>query len=201
MARAYTLHATSPAVAIATALDATLIVGRRSDLLLQAVVELGERTEDGHVIDAVTPAWFEIARLLRSDPSVLHQIGPRKMEEMIAGVYERDGYEVTLTPQSGDYGRDVIAVKKGRCCVRILGQVKAYRPGHLVLADDIRALLGVLSGDRNATKGVVTTTSDFAPRVSSDPSIAPFVPYRLQLVNGAELRTWFSELSQNQTIR
>jgi len=32
---------------------------------------------------------------------------------MIAGVYKESGFdEVTLTPRSGDFGRDVIAIKK-----------------------------------------------------------------------------------------
>jgi restriction system protein len=52
--------------------------------------------------------------------------------------------EVTLTPRSGDLGRDVIAVKRGLGTVRVIDQVKAYGPSHLVTADDVRALLGVL---------------------------------------------------------
>jgi len=52
--------------------------------------------------------------------------------------------EVTLTPRSGDYGRDVIAIKKGIGTIRVIDQVKAYKPGHLVGANDVRALLGAL---------------------------------------------------------
>jgi hypothetical protein len=35
---------------------------------------------------------------------------------------------VTLTPRSGDHGRDVIAIKKALGFVRIIDQVKAYKP-------------------------------------------------------------------------
>ena len=76
--------------------------------------------------------------------------------------------EVTLTPRSGDLGRDVIAVKRGIATVRVIDQVKAYKPSLLVTAKDVRALMGVLQTD-GASKGFVTTTSDFAPRVRSDP--------------------------------
>ena len=53
-------------------------------------------------------------------------------------------------------------------------------------ADDVRALLGVLQGDR-ASKGCLTTTSDFAPRLRDDILLQPFIPNQLELVNGIEL--------------
>lgn len=107
----------------------------------------------------------------------------------------REGYdEVVLTPRSGDYGRDVIAVKKGFGCVRLLDQMKAHSPEHLVDANDVRAMIGVLTGEQNASKGIVTTTSDFAPRIVEDPFIKPFIPYRLELVNGVALVERLSSL-------
>jgi restriction system protein len=58
----------------------------------------------------------------------------------------------------------------------------------------VRALGFVLTSDQNATKGFVTTTSDFAPRISDDPLIKPHIPYRIELVNGAELIKRLGEL-------
>ena len=124
------------------------------------------------------------------------QIPPRMWEEMIAAAFDQEGYdEVTLTPRSKDRGRDVIAVKRGIGCIRIIDSVKAYKPSHLVKHDDVRALLGVLSGDPKASKGIVTTTSDFAPGIATDPLIAPFVPTRLELMNGEILKRWLTTLS------
>jgi restriction system protein len=157
-------------------------------LLLQATVEREAKTIEGDLILAVAPVWKAIVAMLANDPELAFRIPPDKWEEIIAGAYQQAGFdEVTLTPRSGDYGRDVIAVKKGYWSVRIIDQVKAFGPSHRVLANDVRALLGVLQADRNATKGLVTTTSDFAPKIAIDPSIAPFVPHRLELVNGKEL--------------
>ena len=99
-----------------------------------------------------------------------------------------------LTPRSGDYGRDVIAVKYGVGSIRVIDQVKAYKPDHLVTSDDVRALMGVLQGDR-ASKGFLTTTSDFAPRLKNDPLIVPFIPSRLELINGNQLMARLQELS------
>src|SRR5262245_58258484 len=93
---------------------------------LQAIVLFGGKTGDGQLIDSVAPAWFEILRILRSNPDEIFKIPSRQLEELIAGAYERMGFEVILTPRSGDGGRDVIAEKKGWFSVRILDQVKAY---------------------------------------------------------------------------
>jgi restriction system protein len=163
------------------------LVHSAASLLLQTVFIPGDRTDEGQLIEAVALRWFEIIELLNKDPSMAYQIPPRKWEEIIATAYKRAGFdEVTLTPHSSDYGRDVIAVKRGLGMIRVIDQVKAYKPGHLVTADDVRTLIGVLQGD-GASKGFLTTTSDFAPRIEVDPLITPFMPSRMELINGEKL--------------
>jgi len=138
--------------------------------------------------------------LLAREPALAFQIEARKWEEIIAGAYKTAGFdEVTLTPRSGDLGRDVIAIKRGIGTVRIIDQVKAYKPGHLVTANDVRALLGVLEGDK-ASKGFLTTTSDFAPRLLNDILLRPFMPSRLELVNGKALLARLKELAIKRRI-
>ena len=167
-----------------------------ASLLLQAVIVPGARTDEGQLIEAVGLPWFEIIKSLRNEPSFAFQIKPRQWEEIIAGAYWKAGFdEVTLTPRSGDFGRDIIAVKHGLGTVRIIDQVKAYGPNHLVTADDVRALLGVLHGDK-ASKGFLTTTSDFAPRLRDDPLIKPFMPAKLELINGKMLLARLEELAK-----
>lgn len=166
-------------------------------LLIQAIVEQTSQANDGDVVLTLEPAWEAILAALAKDPELLRSLTPRQWEELVAASYDKAGFdEVILTPRSGDYGRDVIAVRKGWGSVRIIDQVKAYSPGHLVTANDVRALIGVLMTDQNATKGVVTTTSAFAPRIADDPSIAPHMPYRLELVNGQELFGRLKSLGQ-----
>lgn len=104
---------------------------------------------------------------------------------------------MTLTPRSGDFGRDVIAVKRGLGTIRIIDQVKAYGPNHLVTAADVRALLGVLQGDK-ASKGFLTTTSDFAPRLRDDILLKPFMPAHLELINGKMLFARLEELAKKK---
>ena len=77
--------------------------------------------------------------------------------------------------------------------MRIIDQVKAYKPDHLVKADEVRAHMGVLQTD-GASKGFVTTTSDFAPKLRQDPLISPLIPSRLDLINGETLLARLKEL-------
>lgn len=177
----------SPATALIFAASQRPDIRSESSLLLQTVIEFGSKTTEGQLVVAVTVPWLEIIRELKRDPAFAFQMTSRMWEEMIAGAYKRAGWdEVTLTPRSGDGGRDVIAIKNGLGTVRVIDQVKAYKPGHLVTADDVRALMGVLHAD-SASKGFLTTTSDFAPKLSADPLIAPYIPSRLGLVTGEQL--------------
>jgi len=171
---------------------------RLASVFLQTVVIQGEKTHEGRLITEITLPWLEIIQILRRDPAAAYKISPRKWEEIIAGAYKKAGFdEVILTPSSGDYGRDIIAVKRGLGTIRIIDQVKAYKPGHLVTADDVRALMGVLQGG-GASKGFLTTTSDFAPRLREDPLIMPFMPARLELINGRMLLDRLKELAEGE---
>ena len=79
--------------------------------------------------------------------------------------------------------------------LRIFDQVKAYGQGNVVAAEEVRAMIGVITGAQNVSKGVVTTTSTFAPRIEGDPFIRPFIPYRLELKPRDKLLPWLEQLS------
>jgi restriction system protein len=192
-----TVTASARVTATALTIDADVqAVTAASSLMMQAVIVPGDRTKEGQLIEAVTVPWFEIIKLLKADPSLAFQIPPRKWEEIIAGAYKKAGFEeVTLTPRSGDHGRDIIAVKQGLGRIRVIDQVKAYKLGHLVMADDVRALMGVLQTD-TASKGFLTTTSDFAPHLRRDPLISPFMPSRLELIDGKMLLGGLQKLAE-----
>jgi restriction system protein len=170
----------------------------KPSVTLSSLIIQERKTAEGILVQSVSAMWNEIVRCLGSDWSVAHTIPSDKWEELVAGAFKKANYdEVILTPRSGDHGRDVIAIRRGFGCVKIIGSVKAYAPGNLVSYDDVRALLGVMSGDHNVSKGIVTTTSNFPPKISDDPFIKPFLPTRLELINGAALREWLENLSRS----
>ena len=153
-----------------------------------AIVRFELAVPDGQIITFVDPFYSHLVEMIGKNPEIIYEIDARKWEEIIAAAYDKAGFdEVILTPRSGDYGRDVIAIKKGFGSVKFIDQVKAYKLGHIVKADEVRSLLGVLHGEQDASKAIFTTTSTFAPRIEDDKFIKPFLPYRLELVNKEKL--------------
>jgi len=163
-------------------------------ITVKALLTVGDEAAEGQLVEAVTIPWFEIMRLIEKDPGGMYQIDWRMWEEIIAGAYKQSGEfdEVILTPRSGDKGRDIIAIKHGFGSIRIFDQVKAYKPNHLVTADEVRSMIGVITADQNVSKGVITTTSNFAPGVVSD--FEKFIPYRLELKPRDELLPWLQSV-------
>jgi restriction system protein len=169
------------------------------NLSVSGVIIPDRKLHAGVLIASTSLVWGEIVNKLNEDWSLAQAIPPRVWEEIIAGAFKKAGFnDVTLTHRSADHGRDVIAVKNGIGCIKIIGSVKAYKPGHLVGYDDVRALLGVLSGERDASKGVITTTSGFPTNIANDPYIGPFMPTRLELIDGTALQKWLSELANEE---
>lgn len=166
-------------------------------LTLKAILDFGGKVDDGRLVEAVALPWFEIMKMIKRDPESIYQINPFTWEEIIAGAYMRAGFdEVILTPRSGDKGRDVIATKRGIGSVRFFDQVKAYRPGHLVTAEEVRAMVGTVTAAQNVSKGVVTTTSEFAPRIVTDDFVKNMIPYRLELKAKDDLLAWLDEVGR-----
>lgn len=169
------------------------------DVLVKAgvdLVNLAPPGSEGQLVTGVAIPWFEIIRHLEQDPGFLFTVGWRKLEEIIAGAFDLHGFdEVILTPRSGDEGRDVIATRHGVGSIRIFDQVKAYNPGLSVTADDVRSMLGTLSQHLNVSKGMISTTSTFAPGIAESAGLAAYMPHRLELQDGPELRRWLLDLA------
>ena len=179
--------------AIITLCDAAIEFGefyarKANELLLGILIELGPKSDEGDVVHMVAPAWLELVRLIQVNPNIMETMGPRQFEELIAGGYKRAGFDsVILTPRSADHGVDVIAEKHGLGKLRIVDQVKRFTPGHRVTANDVRALGFVALVDSENTKGVVTTTSSFAPKIDHDRYLRKYLGDRIELVNGKSL--------------
>lgn len=168
------------------------------DLLLPIeVLRRSDTHADGAIVSAVATPWLAIVRALEHDPEFLYNISPRRLEEFIAAAYDKTGLfdEVILTPRSGDKGRDVIAANRS-LRVRILEEVKAYKPGRVVTAQEVRALYGTLALDRDATSASLSTTASFAPRIAEEFKDVP--SGQLELRDGTALRSWLLEVAQNE---
>ena len=185
------------AVTLLTLLNQNLVrAAAAPEFSVKALLTFGGKHDDGSLVESVALPWIEILGAIQRDPEAAFRIEPRQWEEIIAGAYTRAGFdEVILTPRSGDFGRDVIATKFGIGSIRIFDQVKAYKPGHLVTADEVRSMLGVITGAGNVSKGVMTTTSNFAPRIADDPYLKNYLPFRLELKDREKLLPWLQSLA------
>jgi restriction system protein len=173
--------------------------GRRLVTLTSTAILIPERqTAEGLLIKSYGAAWIAIARELGNDWTKAFEIDPRRWEEILAGALDKEGFEVTLTERTGDHGRDVIAKRTGVGSMRMLGSMKAYAPDRVVGRDHVDEVLGVVERE-HATKGIIVTTSDFAPRLLEAPGLAAVIPDRLELINGVRLHGWLRELTSSST--
>jgi restriction system protein len=164
-------------------------------ITIKTILTFAGRDTDGQLVEAVGDLWFEIIRIFQRDPQAIYKFDWRQWEEIVAGAWRKSGFdEVKLTPRSGDRGRDVIATKHDGSWIRLFDQVKAYSPGYVVTAAEVSAMLGRITSQSNVSKGIITTTSEFAPRLMDDPDIKRFIPYRLELKADEDLQKWLKEL-------
>ncbi|MCU7812448.1 MAG: restriction endonuclease [Candidatus Thiodiazotropha sp. (ex Notomyrtea botanica)] len=86
-----------------------------------------------------------------------NQINPRKLEDVVAGVFSDFGYHVVQTPYTRDKGIDLyILNSKGGELAGV--QVKRYTG--MIEAEQIRAFVGALF-NRGLTSGIYITTSGY----------------------------------------
>jgi len=120
--------------------------------------------EDDQSNTIITIANFISEQLMREiarHPKILQTIERRRFEEFIAELFHGFGYDVELTGQTRDGGKDIIAVKNvDSINLRYLIECKRPDPGNPVTVSTVRELLGVKADD-SATKALLVTTTDF----------------------------------------
>lgn len=94
-------------------------------------------------------------------PEEMRTMDRRKFEELIAEVFDGFGYEVELTQQTRDGGRDIIAVRRQEVETRYLIECKRPEPGTHIGVRPVRELFGV-KADEKATKAILATTAYFS---------------------------------------
>lgn len=101
---------------------------------------------------------------LHAQPEDLSSMHWRQFEFLVGEFFRRSGYDVHVTPPSGDGGVDVRAVR-GQGIVGpelILIQAKRLRDDRQVGIETVKALWSDID-EAAATRGVIATTSTLAP--------------------------------------
>jgi HJR/Mrr/RecB family endonuclease len=94
-------------------------------------------------------------------PQELEHIDRRKFEELVAELFVGFGYNVELTQQTRDHGRDVIAIGQREVTAKYLIECKRPNPGGYVGVRPVRELFGVKTHE-GATKAILATTAYFS---------------------------------------
>ena len=94
-------------------------------------------------------------------PEEMKSMDRRKFEELVAELFDAFGYNVELTQQTRDGGRDIIAVRRREVEARYLIECKRPDRGNLIGVRPVRELYGVKT-DEGATKAILATTAYFS---------------------------------------
>ena len=130
-------------------------------------------------------------------PQRLRELPPRKFEELVADLLARDGYDVHITPESKDGGRDILASRHdGLVPQLLLVECKRYAPKNPVGIQLVRALYGVVQSER-ATAGLLVSTSRFTRGAVA---FQKTVPYQVSLRDYESMVTWLHRVSP-QSLR
>ena len=135
----------------------------------------------------IVAANDELMDALKTNPELLRDLPPRRFEEIVADILARQGYQVELTPASGDGGFDIYAAKSetlGRFLYLV--ECKRYTPPQKVGVRVVRELHGVVQA-KGANAGIVVTTSYFTSRAQE---FRHSLEHRMHLKDYIAVRHW-----------
>ncbi|MDB5004392.1 MAG: Restriction endonuclease [Mucilaginibacter sp.] len=96
-------------------------------------------------------------------PEAIRELSPRQFEELVAELYQELGYQVQLTQQTRDGGKDLIIMHRSDIGnFMIYGECKHHAPDRPIGVGVVSELFGRINFDR-ATAGMVVTSSYFSP--------------------------------------
>ena len=100
---------------------------------------------------------------LQRQPFDIYGLPPRQFEELIAALLDDMGWEVHLTQQSRDGGRDILAyLNTDLARLLFLVEAKRYNPKRPVGVELVRTLYGTLCHEQ-ANSAMLVTSSYFSP--------------------------------------
>lgn len=132
----------------------------------------------------------KLADKFRRNPELLRTIDPIRFEELVAELFEEDGYRVVLTPPRADGGKDLYVLKSDdKLQASFLVECKRYVPPNKVGVEVARQLYGLVQHE-SQSGGIIVTTSYFTRGARE---FAATVPYQLFLRDFDDLQSWLQK--------
>jgi hypothetical protein len=112
------------------------------------------------IIDVGTAINQRLLDYFRRHPTRLHELSPRQFEELIAQLFDEFGFDVELTKQTRDGGKDIVAIKHNTTRDKYLIECKRYANETRVGIEIVQRMYGVVHLE-HAFRGIIVTTSTF----------------------------------------
>jgi hypothetical protein len=120
-------------------------------------------------------------------PHKMREMDPHKFEEFIAGLFEKEGFQVELAKLSRDGGRDILVSSESELGKTLhLVECKRHAVTNPINVALLRGLYGVVEEAR-ATSGILVTTTRFTPPALE---FVSRVPHRLAKKDYDDVVRW-----------
>jgi DNA-directed RNA polymerase specialized sigma24 family protein len=128
----------------------------------------------------------ELIRYLAKHPQLMNDMDPYKFEKLVAALMKDMGYDVYLTPQTRDGGRDIIAVMKtpSNDPIITIVECKRHRTDRPIGIEIVRSFLYTIREQDKANVGWIVTTSTFS----------------LEAINEQKIYKWLLSLKDNKSL-
>jgi hypothetical protein len=161
---------------------------------LRDLFEIGE-LNDGAVAGDQSPPLIDqrFIDYLNAQPDDLSRMHWRQFEFLVGEFFRRVGYQVHVTPPSGDGGVDIRAIRMDETVgpELVLIQAKRYREDRHVGIEAVKALWSDVD-EASATRGLVATTSALAPGARA---YCQARRYRLTAAERPTVESWLRALA------
>lgn len=128
----------------------------------EAAFEVAQIIGGQTIIEVSSLVGETLIQYWHRQPEALRLIDRRKFEELVAELFAGFGYDVELTQQTRDGGKDIVALKRREVDVKFIIECKRPNPGKAVGVSAVRELHSVKMTE-GATKAILATTTYFSP--------------------------------------
>lgn len=129
---------------------------------------------------------------LKESPKLLYDLKPREFEEVIAEIFKSNGYEVELTKQTRDGGKDIIAIETSSLGIKnkYFIECKRYKESNKIDVNIIRSLFSLKNTRDAPNKVILVTTSSFTPDAKKFVSDEALSEWHIDLIDYNMIVTW-----------
>ena len=190
--RKYDWYNTQVVDAIRRFIEANIVKPYEIDISLYADPHHPQKSNI--IVPAFEKINKELINYLSRNPNAIHSLHWRKFEELLAELFQNQGFATELGPGRADGGVDLRLIQRSDIGeMLILVQAKKYAKHRKIQLEPVKALWASVE-DEQANKGILVATSEFIPAAKK---FAARHPYRIELVGPEKLTSWLSKIEQN----